>query len=128
MFLDIVGPLSLVMGLVAGLWLTAVLVLPAWREWHHFYLGLGLFIAGVWLTTAWLLVAGLVVAGDDAHQHLRQLTERAYRSPLNRLYARVFPHIPQEWRYRLRLERRVAPRRATDQPVIVITRTVYPVS
>lgn len=128
MFFDIVGPLSLVMGLVTGLWLTAVITLRAWRDWHHFYIGLGLFVAGVWLAAAWLVVLGLCVAADDAYQHLRQLTERAYRSPLNRLYARAFPHIPQAWRYRLRLERRVAPRRATDQPVIVLTRTVYPVS
>lgn len=70
-------------------------------EWHHAYLGatLVLFSAGAWWAGArgWsLLTSGLgaVVLCDDGWQHLLQLSDPSYQSPLHRAYAKVLKWVP----------------------------------
>jgi hypothetical protein len=59
-------------------------------EKHHFYWGATLLAApaswGWWAIPCWSLGAWWVA--DDAYQHLRQLQEWAYESPLKRWWIR----------------------------------------
>jgi hypothetical protein len=65
-----------------------------WREWHHGYLGIGLLGASWALGWPPLgLIGGLLVL-DDAYQHLRQVGEPGYESPLHQLYGRYLWPLP----------------------------------
>jgi hypothetical protein len=69
-------------GVVALVWLVAVVRLGVWRQLHHFYYGLALL---PFHSTRW---AGVAIMADDAVQHFVQLWRSDYRSPLH-LLARV---------------------------------------
>ncbi len=71
------------------------------RELHHCYLGLLLIVATLplggwrWIATLWV---GAAVMADDAYEHLRQVVEPAFQSPLHRLFARyLWPLAPIRW-------------------------------
>lgn len=70
-------------------------------EWHHFYLGVGVFAAGVALTGfrlelgLWVLLAGALVMIDDGWQHLVQAYYDAdYLSPLAWLFHFTARRLP----------------------------------
>jgi hypothetical protein len=81
--------------LVAGaivitvLWAFAVIVIHAWREWHHYYIGLGMFVLAWKAGWLWLAVGGLVLMTDDAIQHTAQIANPAARSPLHLAYRKL---------------------------------------
>ena len=63
---------------------------------HHMYLGLFIELVGfffIWITL-WvaipLLVAGQWLIWDDTYQHVRKRWEPEYRSPVHRLFGRVY--------------------------------------
>ena len=57
-------------------------------QWHHAYLALPLAAAGWWRRSPVLLGLALLMVGDDAWQHVRQVTGAwDYRSPLHQLFA-----------------------------------------
>ncbi|HEX2725327.1 MAG TPA: hypothetical protein VHN20_05870 [Beijerinckiaceae bacterium] len=69
-----------------AIWLLAVLRLGVAAEIHHAWLGLPAVSPEVWWPLR--IVCALVLL-DDAMQHVRQLRDRSYRSPLHRLAARL---------------------------------------
>lgn len=68
---------------------------------HHFYIGLALILIGFLLLifkrkrnlALVFVILGLYICGDDFYQHVMQLTDPAYRSPLNKLYRSTLGQI-----------------------------------
>jgi len=68
------------------------------KGFHHFYFGLavfvGSFIAIFLNTTTWLVLTigllGCYIMADDYYQHLRGRDDPKYKSPLHRLYGRIY--------------------------------------
>lgn len=77
--------------LVIVVWFIAVARLGALREFHHFYIGMALFILG---GESWVAWAGVLIALDDAAQHVVQNFRPRYRSPLWHFYALLYPELP----------------------------------
>ena len=78
--------------LATGVWLVSVVRLRALGEVHHFWYGA---VMVAWPgAPEWVRAIGLVVMWDDAAQHLVQLRDPAYRSPLHRAYAFVLRRLP----------------------------------
>lgn len=69
-----------------AIWAIAVVRLRIWRQWHHEWIGVILFIVGELLGWRWLAIVGLLVMADDAGQHAAQLRRPTFRSPLHLLY------------------------------------------
>lgn len=60
-------------------------------EMHHLYLGIGLYLLGLWL--GWVISAiGVWITWDDAYQHAFQAFQHRvrFRSFLHRVYEKVF--------------------------------------
>ena len=64
------------------------------HEWHHGYLGLGLVILALVLSSVVVMGIGTVLLLDDAWQHHRQQTVSEYLSPLHRLYLVLYTRWP----------------------------------
>lgn len=67
-------------------WGIAVVRLGVWMEIHHAWFGIPALSPEVVIG---LRLVCAVVLLDDMAQHVRQLSNRAYRSPLHRLAARL---------------------------------------
>jgi hypothetical protein len=76
-------------GVIAAIWLFAVIRLNVGREWHHEYIGAAL-VALVWWP--WVQWVGVAVMADDAWQHTVQLTRPTYLSPMHRAWDWVVAH------------------------------------
>jgi hypothetical protein len=80
-------------------WLFAVLRLGVLNEVHHWMWGAWLYIGGRVVGNEWVMLVGLLVMLDDSVQHLVQLWEPNYRSPLWRFYAWLYPSLPRWLRW-----------------------------
>ena len=67
-------------------WAVAVVRLGVAVEIHHAWFGLPAVSPEVWW---WLRIVCVLVLLDDTVQHVRQLSNRAYRSPLHLLAAKL---------------------------------------
>lgn len=77
-----------------------------WREAHHLYVGIALFVLVLVLgiRQAWsewwcfaLGMAGLLLAWDDIYQHWRQMREPEYRSPGHRAFQWAWHKVFGDW-------------------------------
>ena len=80
-----------ILGLAIG-----VFNLGVWKEMHHGYLGILIFILGMLLNFWPLVLVGDIVTADDAEQHLVQdfLDDRTYQSPLHWAYGKYLWPLP----------------------------------
>lgn len=65
-------------------------------EWHHFYLGAAVYIAGAVLGWPLLQLIGALVSVDDAYQHVRQVFfwDPWFHSPLTLAWLWVYERVP----------------------------------
>ena len=69
------------------------------KGFHHFYIGIVILLIWFYMLTykenniVSLLILSSIIIIDDILQHIRQLKQPKYRSPLNRLYGKYLYKI-----------------------------------